>query len=151
MNVSPTPVTETVVPLSPISRVVNVFFSPTTTFVDIKRDPSWCAAWLLISVFSLLFVFAMQQKVGFAQMVQNEINASPKAQERMEKATPEQRTQQIQVGAAITKYITWATPIVILIIAALVAAVNMGTFNFGTGTEIGFSTSMAVVMYSFIP
>ena len=89
--------------LSTASRIANVFFAPTSTFTDLNRNPSWWVAWLLISVFSMLFVYAMQQKVGFAQMVQNEISASPKAAERMEKLTPEQRQQQMEIGTAFTK------------------------------------------------
>ena len=137
--------------LSSTSRLLNVFFSPTTTFTDLKRNPSWWVAWLLISVTSMVFVFAMQQKVGFAQIMQNEISANPKAAERMEKLTPEQRQQQMEIGAAFSKYISYATPVVFLILAVVVAAVLMATFNFGLGTEITFGLSLAVVMFGFLP
>lgn len=147
----PAPSPETAVGLSQVSRITNVFFAPSATFNDIKRNASWWAAWLLISVFSMIFVFAMQQKVGFVQMMQNEINASPKAAERMEKLSPEQRAQQMDMGASFTKYISYATPLIILVVAVVVAAVLMGSFNFGTGAEIKFSTALAVVMYSYVP
>ncbi len=137
--------------LSTVSRIFNVFFSPASTFNDLKRDSSWWVAWLLISVVSILFVVAMQQKVGFGQMMQNEISSNPKAAERVEKLTPEQRQQQMEVGTAFTKYISYSSPIMFLIFAVIVAAVLMGTFNFGTGTEIKFGLSLAVVMYGFLP
>jgi hypothetical protein len=148
---SPLPSAETTAGLSTASRIVNVFVSPSTTFTDLKRDPSWWVAWVLISVFSLLFVLTMQQKVGFAQIMQNEISSSPKAVERMEKLTPEQRAQQMEIGTAISKYISYAIPVVVLIIAAIMAAVLMGTFNFGTGAEISYPVSLAVVIYAMIP
>jgi hypothetical protein len=137
--------------LSTASRIANVFFSPTQTFTDLNRNPSWWVAWVLISIFSMLFVFAMQQKVGFAQIMKNEISASPKAAERMEKLTPEQRQQQMEIGAAFSKYISYATPLVVLIVAVIAAAILMGTFNFGLGTEIKFGMSLAVVIYGFLP
>ncbi len=147
---TPTPDTNAP-PLSQVSRITNVFFSPTTTFNDIKRDPSWWVAWLLISVISLILVVAIQQKVGFAQAMQNEIASNPVAAERMEKLPPDRRALQMDMIVASTKYVSYASPVMVLILNMVFAGVLMGTFNFGLGTEIGFSTSMAVVMYAFIP
>ena len=152
MNTSATtPTPEPVAGLSPVARITNIFFSPSTTFADLKRKPSWWVAWLLISVVSLIFVFAMQQKIGFDRMVQNEINASPKTVEQLDKMPPEQREQRMQISTTVTKYISYGTPVFILIVNVIIAAVLMATFNFGFGTEVSFGLSMALVFYSFIP
>jgi len=151
MSTPATTVPESAAPLSTVARIGNIFFSPSTTFTDLKRDPSWWAAWLLISVFSLIFVFAMGQKVGFERVVQNEINASPKAAERMEKLTPEQRAQQMQISGAFTKYVSYASPVIVLIMACIAAGLLIASFNFGLGAEIPFGVALAVVFYAFVP
>lgn len=137
--------------LSEISRITNVFFAPSATFTDLKRKPSWWVAWLLISALSFPLVFAIQQKVGFAQIVRNEISASTYAREAIDKLPADQREQQIEARARIGQYISYAVPITILIIYCLIAGVMMGTFNFGLGTEIPFSLSLAIVMYAYLP
>jgi len=138
-------------PLSTVERITNVFFAPSKTFTDLNRDNSWWPAWLLIAVFAFLFVFAVQKQVGWEQITKNEIAASQKAQDRMEKLNPEQRDQSIQVQSNIGKYISYCIPIFQLFIAAIVAAVLMATFNFGLGTEIKFNTALAIVFYGWIP
>jgi Yip1 domain len=137
--------------MSALDRVVNIFVAPSKVFSDLNRDFSWWPAWLLICVFSLIFVFAMQKKVGFEQITTNEIAASPNAQERMEKLTPEQRNQQIQVSVAITKGFTYGLPITILIFASIIAGVFLATFNFGLGAEMKFGLVLAVVLWAWVP
>jgi len=134
-------------PISAPARIFNMFFSPSTTFTDLKRNPSWWAAWLLISVVALAFVFTMGQKVGFGQAWENQMKSNPTSAAQYEKMTPEQRA----FGETITKYVSYGTPVILLIIAVLVAAVLMGTFNFGVGTEVPFGLSLALVFYSMIP
>jgi hypothetical protein len=137
--------------LSPVDRVISVFFSPSKLFADLRRDPSWWVAWVLISVFVLLFMFAIQKQVGFDQVTKNEIAANTKNAERFEKLTPEQRDQQLVIAEKFTKYFSYGSPITILIIAALVAAVLLGTFNFGMGTDISFGVALAIVLWAWVP
>jgi hypothetical protein len=137
--------------LSTIQRLTNVFFAPSKTFNDLNRDTSWWAAWLLISVFALVFVFAMQKQVGFQQMTKNEIAASPKATERIDKLAPEARDNAIRMQSKISQYFTYGIPVLLLIYAVVIGAVLMGTFNFGLGTEVKFGTALAIVLYAWVP
>lgn len=151
MNATTSTTPESPAGLSTISRITNVFFAPSTTFSDLKRDPSWWVAWLLISVSLLTFALAIRQKVGFRQLVQNDIAASPARSAQLEKAPPESREQQLEIGGKIAAYIWYAMPILLMVIYSIVAAVLMGTFNFGLGTEVPFRLALAVVFYSFLP
>jgi hypothetical protein len=137
--------------LSAVQRIINVFFSASKTFTDLNRNNGWWQAWLLISAFSLVFIFAMQQKVGFEQITRNEIAASPKTVAQMDKLTPEAREQRIQMSVGITKGFTYAFPLTILLTAAVIAAVLLGTFNFGLGAEMKFGTVLAVLFYAWVP
>lgn len=137
--------------LSVIQRIINIFVAPSKTFRDLNRNPSWWPAWLLIAVFGLIFIFAMDKQVGFEQVANNEISASPKTVERMEKLAPEQRAQQMQISVTFTKVFSYGFPITMLIIASIIAAVLMASFNFGLGTEIKFGMALAVVLWAWVP
>jgi len=137
--------------MSPVSRIINVFISPSTTFTDLKRNSSWWLAWLFIMVMSIPFFVAIEQKVGYEQLVRNQISTNRMAKDAMDKLSADQREQQIKTRAAFARYISYATPVLALIIYVVVAALLMGTFNFGVGTEVPFSLSLAVVVYSYLP
>jgi Yip1 domain len=142
-----TPTPEPAAGLSTVARITNVFFSPSSTFTDLERKPSWWAAWLLISLMSLVFVFAMQQKVGFEQILENQMKSNPKSAEQFEKMTPDQRA----IASKITAGVSYATPVIVLIFCLIFAGIYLGTFNFGLGTEIPFGVALAVVFYASIP
>ncbi len=149
MSTSPAPAMQP--PLSQAARVVNTFVAPGATFADIRRNQSWWAPWLLMAVVSLAFVFVMGQKITFEQIMRNELAKNPSRAEQVEKLPPEQRERQMEMGAKITAYISYAAPIVNLIGAAIVAALFLAIFNFGAGAEITYGQSMAVVMYGYLP
>ncbi|HXZ78449.1 MAG TPA: YIP1 family protein [Terriglobales bacterium] len=138
-------------PLSEWQRLVNIFVSPGQSFTDLKRKPSWWVPWLIMSVTSLIFVFAVGNRIGWERITENQIKLNPKAVEQLEKLSPEERARRMEISATITKDISYATPVILLLVAAVTAGVLMGTFNFGMGAEISFAASMAVVMYSFLP
>ncbi len=146
-SVATPPTPEPAPGLSTVARITNTFIAPSATFTDLKRKPSWWIAWLLISVFSLLFVFAMQQKVGFDQILENQMKSNPKSAEQFDKMTSDQKG----IATTITKVASYCSPIFVLIISLIFAAVLMATFNFGLGAEIPFGLALAVVFYASIP
>ena len=56
--------------LSEPQRIVNTYVAPGKTFADIRRNASWWAPWVLISIFSWLLVFTVDKKVGYEQVTQ---------------------------------------------------------------------------------
>ncbi len=151
MATTATPASQQQEPLSVVQRLTNVFFAPSKTFTDLNRNNSWWPAWLVVSIFALLFIVAVQQKVGFEQITRNEIAASPKAQEAMEKLTPEAREQRIQMSVGMTKGFSYGVPVTLLISAAIIGGVLLATFNFGLGAELSFNTLLAVLFYAWVP
>ena len=137
--------------LSQGARIVNVFFAPSKTFSDIKRSAAWWAPFILMAVFSYAFVAVVAKKVGFEQVVQNQMRMNPKAMERIEQLPAEQRAQQMRIQVAVTKGISYGFPIVNLIVLVIIAAVLMASFNFGAGAEIPFKRALAVVIYAHLP
>jgi hypothetical protein len=152
MSTAVTPIPEQGAPLTQMERVTNVFVAPSKTFADLKRDSSWWLPFIVLSIFSLMFVATVDKKIGFDQVVDTTLaNMSDSQKARMEQAPPEAQARQISGMKAGYKYGSYAYPIILLIILAIFAAVYMGAFNFGLGAEIPYKQAFAVVIYASLP
>src|SRR5450755_3416140 len=83
--------------LSEMERVVDVFVAPTATFRDILRSASWWLPFVLISLATLGVSMAIQQKVGWDQVVQTQIHMSPALQNQMADLTPDAQAQRMHI------------------------------------------------------
>src|ERR1039458_4094500 len=63
--------------LSQLERVVNTFVAPTATFKDILRSTSWWLPFVLTVVAAVGVILAIQQKVGWEQVVETETQMPP--------------------------------------------------------------------------
>jgi hypothetical protein len=106
--------------------------------------------WLLISIMAMAFFFVVGKKVGYEQVVQNEIQKSSRY-EQFQNLPAEQRERQLQISMSITKSIGYASPITTLIIFVIVAAVLLAVFNFGAGAEVTFKQALAITFYASLP
>jgi hypothetical protein len=139
------------VPLSQGARIVNTFIAPSKTFTDLRRDASWWAPFLLMVVVSMVFVFTASQKIGFRKIMENQMQAQPKAQERLDKLPADQREAQLQTGAKFTAVISYAFPVITLIIWLIIASALFGTFKFTGGGDVPFKVAFAIVIYAALP
>lgn len=137
-------------PLSEGARIINTFIAPSKTFTDLRRNASWWGPWLLISIISIVFVYTMQRRVGFEQVTRNEIAHSARA-EQFEKLSPDDQAKQIRFTVALIRYLSYGTPVTILLYFAIAAVVLWATFNFGAGANVSFKTAYAIVFYGSLP
>jgi hypothetical protein len=138
-------------PLSEGQRLVDTFIAPSKTFTDLRRNASWWAPYLIIAVFSLLFVSLVDQKIGFRKVVENSIQLQPKQAERLERVPPEQREQALQSPVVFTKMISYAIPAIALGVYAVFAGVLFATLKFGVSAEVKYKTLFALVVYTRLP
>ena len=138
-------------PLTEVERVVDTFVAPSKTFTDIRRNASWWAPWLLMSVFGLAMVFVVDKKLGMETAYENQLRLSPKQMDKLDQLPADQKATQMRIGVNITRYIAYGSPLLTIIIVGVPAAVLMATFNFGFGAEVKFKQSMAISMYAFLP
>ena len=136
--------------LSEGQRLLDTFIAPNKTFTDLRRSSRWWVPWVVIAVASLAFIYVIDQKIGFDQIAHNLIANSARA-EQVEQLPPDQRAQRYQSIARFTRIMAYASPLTALIIYLIIAAVLMGTFRFGAGAEIGYKTSVAIVVYGALP
>jgi hypothetical protein len=136
--------------LSEAQRIINTYVAPAKTFDDIKRNASWWAPWLLMSVVALIFIFVMQKKIGFEQISINEIAKSARA-DQFEKLPPDQKAQQMGISVMMTKVFSYGVPVTILIANVIVAGVLLGLFKLGFGANLTFKRMFAIVLYAGLP
>jgi Yip1 domain len=138
-------------PLSQTARIVDTFIAPTKTFTDLRRSASWWAPFLIIVIVSVVFSSVVDQKVGFRKVVETQIELKPKAAERMEQMAAEQREKVMQQQVGLTKIITYAIPVIALLVYLVYAGVLFATLKFGASAEMKFSAMFALVVYSRLP
>ena len=137
--------------LSQAERLVDTFVAPAKTFTDVLRSTSWWLPFVFMILVGILFSTAIDKKVGFDQVTQHEIEKNPKTVEQMQSLSPQDRAARMAMSAKITKIITYAYAIPILIVASLVSLVLWASFNFGLGARTTFGQMFAVWMYAALP
>lgn len=152
--VSPSPISSPApepAALSEGARLINTFIAPSKTFTDIRRSASWWAPFVLLSVVALAFFYLVDQKIGLRKVVENQIQASPRATRQMEQLPAGQRNQAIARQAAGTRYFLYGYPAMILLFNLIIAAVLFATFKFAASSAVKFKWAFAIVMYASLP
>jgi Yip1 domain len=137
--------------LSQVERVVDTFVAPSKTFADILRSTSWWLPFVLAVIVSIGVTFTIDKQVGFGRVVENVILDSPKQEEQMQSLPADQRAARMTSMSAGYKYVSYATPVIILLISAIGALINWASFNFGLGARTTFGQMFCVWMYASLP
>jgi len=138
-------------PLSQGARIVDTFIAPSKTFTDIRRSGAWWAPFLLMAVVSLLFAYVSGQKVGFSKIMENQMQAQPKQQARMEGMPAADRERAMEMGSKITGGIAFAFPLFHLFINLVICVLMFAIFKLFAGADITFGKTYAVLMYASLP
>ena len=138
--------------LSQMQRLTNTFTAPSKTFEDIKRgNKSWWMPFIIYVVLGFVFYGVVNAKVGMGQVSENQVKLSPKTEEQMAQLPPDQREQRMKISTSITQGIFLCTPLILLLMGAVISAVLLGTINFGFGGKAKFGSIFAVWMYAMLP
>jgi Yip1 domain len=138
-------------PLSQGARIIDTFIAPSKTFTDLRRSAAWWAPFLIMVVVSSAMVYTAGQKIGFRKIMENQMQAQPKAQERLERLPADQREQQMEQGAKVTQIISYVFPAITLIIWLIIATALFATFKVAAGADVSFKVSLAIVVYAALP
>ncbi len=135
-------------PLSQGARVVNTFIAPSKTFADIRRSASWWLPFLLIVAIMAGFFTLAVKKIGPEAIVESQMRMMPKVAAMIDQMPPEQKASTQQSMLNRTKWTPLTTSIFQIVAFLIVAAVLLGTFNFGFAAELKYKQSLAIVAYS---
>jgi hypothetical protein len=136
--------------LSEPQRILNIFFDPRRTFADLQRSAAFWGPLLVMLVFSIAFTYSIDRQIGFEQVAENMTRNSPRAAQ-FEQLPAEQQERQIRGMAMGMKYFSYGGVVMFGIMMLVIAAVLMGTFNFGLGAEVPFKQAFAIVVYASLP
>jgi Yip1 domain len=135
-------------PLSEGQRIVDTFMAPSKTFIDLLRKSSWWGPLLIMIIVSVAFSFAVQTKVGWERVMENNVHQSPKQEERFAQMTPDQAATAKTIGAKVTAIIAYCFPVLILIFTAITVLLVWVTVNFGFAGTAKFGQVFAVYLYA---
>lgn len=139
-------------PLTQLQRVVNSFGAPSSTFAEIQGGrKSWWLPFVILSLASYILFFAITSKVGWRQVAENAMTQNAKAAERMDKLSAEQRESSLKTTSIAMQGSFLASPVIVLFCNVMVAAVLLGTINFGFGGKANFGAVFAMSMYAWLP
>jgi Yip1 domain len=134
-------------PLSEGARIINTFIAPSKTFTDLRRNASWWAPWLLISIFSVAFLFTIGKQIGYEQAARYQIAHSTRASQ----LPADQQERQVQFSVKIFQGITYGFPVAILFFTVIPTLVLWVTFKVGFSAETTFGQAFAIGMYAGLP
>jgi hypothetical protein len=134
--------------LSEGQRIVDTFTAPSKTFTDIRRSAAWWGPVIIMLIVSMGFAFAVQQKVGWEKVFENNIHQSPKQEAKFDQLTPDQAALQKTIAAKVTAGISYGYTVVVLIITAITTLLVWVTVNFGFGGTSKYGQVYAVNMYA---
>lgn len=135
-------------PLSEGQRVVDTFVAPSKTFTDLLRKSSWWGPLVVLIIVSAAFSFAVQQKIGWEKVFENNLHQSPKQEEQLSQLPPDQLASRKAVSAKVTQVVSYVYWILLLIFTAIIALLVWATVNFGFGGTATYGQVFAVYMYA---
>ncbi|MBV8115665.1 MAG: YIP1 family protein [Silvibacterium sp.] len=148
----PDPVTaspeQTAPALTEVQRVVDTFTAPSKTFTDIRRNATFWGPLVILILVAIGFSYAVQQKVGWEKVFENNLHQSPSREEQFQKLPPEQQATQKVVAAKFTGIVAYCYPVIILLFTAIFALLVWVTVNFGFAGSSKYGQVFAVNMYA---
>jgi Yip1 domain len=136
--------------LSQVERVVDAYIAPSKTFEDIKRDASWWFPFLLTAFLAVIFSYVVLNKIGLPTLVDGIVHQTPSLEDRLANSTPEQAAG-IRRGIEVQFKFMYVSPVIFIVVGAIVAAIFLATANFAFGGRATYKQMLAVWFYGTLP
>jgi Yip1 domain len=142
------PAPEAQATISPVGRIIGVFFSPKATFEDIARKPSWLAPILLLTAIGLAMNLTLVRKADWRAFAEEQLNNSPRGQQ----IPPDQKDLAIERTAKGNQYFCYVRGVCgTAFLGLILALVYWGAYALVGGARLTFGKSFAVIAYSMLP
>jgi Yip1 domain len=131
--------------ISPMGRVIGMFFSPKATFEDIARKPSWLLPVVISTILGIISTVALNQRVNWREYVLQQIEKSPRAAQ----LSAEQKEHQADLSAKITTNVVYGVGVIgSVMFALIVGAVMMLAYNLLGGAKATFAQSFGIAAHT---
>ncbi len=142
-------------PMSPTQKLLGVFFEPSKVFRNLRAHPRWVAAYVVVTVLSLVYTFAFTQRLTPERIVNYRVDKvaempppftpPPDRIETMRTQGIEQLKNPIQrVGTVVTAFVA-----AFCFTAVMAALYLLGVLVFGG--RINFWQSLSIMFYAAVP
>jgi hypothetical protein len=138
-------------PLSEVERLVDTFVAPRKTFTDLRRSASWWLPFLIGGIVYVMFVYVVDQKVGFRKVVENQLRIQPKQAARLESLPADQRETAMRQQTTFWRVFSYGGPVFGLLFYLIISAALFGTFKFAVNADIRFKTMYALTVFAWLP
>lgn len=148
MATTPVPMSEApAATMSPLGRVIGVFFSPKPTFEDIVRKPSWLLPFAIFVALVVAVCVSINLRMNWRDYISQQIEKSPQASQ----LSAEQKEQRIEGGVKVAPVFTYVFGIgVQIIIVFAVALIMWGAYSLLGGISTNFSTALGITSHAFM-
>jgi hypothetical protein len=148
VTTAPAPEPESQAQIGSMGRISGVLLSPSKTFADIARRPSWVVPFVLLMVLSLGVSILIGQKTDWRGFFERQMSQSS----RFDNMSQEQKDRILE------SQVTWAPrlsfvfgPLAIGIGLLIISAIYMGAFNLFKGAGLGFGQAWGITVYASVP
>ena len=134
-------------PINHFGRIFGVLFSPGATFADIVQRPSWVVPSVVLVVLSLVASVLFVQRVDWHDAIRQQIENSSRASQ----LSPEQKDQQVEMGAKFAPVFGYVGGLIGPVVALLIVCLVMwGAYSILGGITPGFEKSFAITAHAFM-
>jgi len=139
-------------PMSPVEKLLGIFYEPSRVFRNLRAHPHWLAAFVVISVMSIAYSVAFTQRLGPERIVNYTVDKIAESgfmpADRVEAAREQQleeaKNPVQRVGAAVRS-------VVGLLVLFLVAGALLFLIILAFGGRMNFWQAFAVALYASLP
>lgn len=126
-----------------MERITGALFSPDETFADIARKPDFLVALLVILVVSTISGVVLAPRLDYESL-------RPQMAAKNPNLAPEDLNRAVKMATAIGKVGAYASPLLVVCVFVIVAAVLLLAFRL-FGGEGTFRQAFSIVTYAWIP
>jgi hypothetical protein len=128
------------------ARIVGVFFSPNETFQSIARKPDFAIPLTILAFISLVSGWVLASRLDFVSMMRETMEANPQTAQM----PAERLDSTVKMMAGVTKAITYASPLLSILVLVILAGIIFLAFRMFEG-QGDFKQAFSATVYAWYP
>lgn len=148
----PTPESQPQAAISPVGRVIGMFFSPKPTFEDIVKTPGWITPLVVLILTGILLNVALAFHTNWSQVSRDQIERSKFASRQFEKLDDTAKAQAYEQAAQRGKTMRYVRAVIGWPLLLLIATtIYFGAYRLIGGGRVTFGLSFVIVAFAHLP
>lgn len=149
---SPVPASEPQAAISPIGRILGVFFSPKPTFEDIVRKPRWIAPLLVLFLTGIVLNVALATRANWVEVMKEQIAKNKMAADQFDRMDEAKKSEAYAQAASRGKMIRYVRGVIGWPLALLFSSLlYFGVYRLIGGARVTYGLTFAIVTFASLP